>query len=341
MQFLVLLATHGDNPLYIAHYARGLLRRGDRDEARLLLAKLQEFEPGGSRAVEIEARILQSQGEGDKAVALLKGYAERPGQEAVIVEKVAALLEELGQNAAAEAMLRALIARSSPPRPESVLNLAALPGGGTGAQEALDLCAGAWASGNPESVAGACEFILTNAAVSNGDRQRVSKWLEEAIGAHPQSAMLRLYLGNLRVSAGHPREGDALYRQAVERDKDGTAALNNLAYLLALEHKDVPEALTLINRAIARAGPIAELLDTPALVYLAAGAKPPGDQGPGAGQRTGARLRPSIITSVRRTRPHMTSGRPMRPIKRGSPRGYRKRNSTPWSGRATRSWPPS
>ena len=46
-------------------------------------------------------------------------------------------------------------------------------------------------------------------------------------------------------------------------------ALNNLAWLLALQHKNGTEALKFINRAIDLAGPVAELFDTRAIVHLA------------------------------------------------------------------------
>ena len=48
-------------------------------------------------------------------------------------------------------------------------------------------------------------------------------------------------------------------------------ALNNLAYLLALNGGSQAEALALIQRAIDQAGPDPEMLDTRALVYLKGG----------------------------------------------------------------------
>jgi Flp pilus assembly protein TadD len=62
------------------------------------------------------------------------------------------------------------------------------------------------------------------------------------------------------------------YRRALALD-DGTRidALNNLAYLLALRRKDLVEAQSLVGKAIALAGPRTSLLDSRALVELAAG----------------------------------------------------------------------
>jgi cellulose synthase operon protein C len=67
-------------------------------------------------------------------------------------------------------------------------------------------------------------------------------------------------------------EEEASYRQALALD-DGTRidALNNLAYLLALRKKDLPEAQSLVGKAIALVGPRTSLLDSRAVVELAAG----------------------------------------------------------------------
>jgi cellulose synthase operon protein C len=61
------------------------------------------------------------------------------------------------------------------------------------------------------------------------------------------------------------------YRRALALD-DGARidALNNLAYLLALRKKNLTEAQSLVGRAIALAGPRTSLLDSRALVELAA-----------------------------------------------------------------------
>jgi tetratricopeptide (TPR) repeat protein len=65
---------------------------------------------------------------------------------------------------------------------------------------------------------------------------------------------------------------EALYGQILERDSKNWVVMNNLAWLLALHKHDLAEALVQINHAMDRAGPLAELRDTRALVYLALGA---------------------------------------------------------------------
>jgi tetratricopeptide (TPR) repeat protein len=65
-----------------------------------------------------------------------------------------------------------------------------------------------------------------------------------------------------------------LYRQALATDSNNIVALNNLAWILAHERRDLPQALEMIQRAVALAGPIVDLLDTRAKVYVALGRAP-------------------------------------------------------------------
>src|SRR5262249_30711997 len=57
---------------------------------------------------------------------------------------------------------------------------------------------------------------------------------------------------------------------ALEEAPRNAVALNNLAYLLAMKEGETAEALGLVERALEQAGPQAELLDTRAVVRLAA-----------------------------------------------------------------------
>jgi hypothetical protein len=54
----------------------------------------------------------------------------------------------------------------------------------------------------------------------------------------------------------------------LRQNKDDVVPLNNLAYLLASTGSNGVEALSLIDQAVALMGPVDELLDTRATVYL-------------------------------------------------------------------------
>ncbi len=76
-------------------------------------------------------------------------------------------------------------------------------------------------------------------------------------------------LANLANIAGDYSAAEKHYRRSLELIPDNPAALNELALVLAVKDKDLPEALQLIDRAMAMAGPLPTLLDTRATVYIA------------------------------------------------------------------------
>src|SRR5262249_52092609 len=114
----------GGNPEYLAHFVRSLLRHDETTEARRWLVALQRAEPGGPRAVELEARVLAKEGQGRDAVRLVAEYARKQAAEKknpAMLAAGAGLLDELGEKADAEALYREFAAGG---QPEAVLLLA-------------------------------------------------------------------------------------------------------------------------------------------------------------------------------------------------------------------------
>ena len=101
--------------------------------------------------------------------------------------------------------------------------------------------------------------------------ERVASWIQEGLEQKPKSSILIIALANLRERQGRFQEAEALYRQDIDQGEGDVVSLNNLAWLLALRNEKGNGALDLINRAIARRGPIAELLDTRGVVYMMTG----------------------------------------------------------------------
>jgi tetratricopeptide (TPR) repeat protein len=73
--------------------------------------------------------------------------------------------------------------------------------------------------------------------------------------------------------AGQEEKAEKLYRDVLNRsDTDASqkaVAYNNLAFVLASQRKNLPEALDLINRAGSELGMRSDILDTRGMVYLA------------------------------------------------------------------------
>jgi tetratricopeptide (TPR) repeat protein len=135
--------------------------------------------------------------------------------------------------------------------------------------EALDLCGRAWEVCTPEVAARMSLAVLRSGVSERGQMARVEGWFQKALAKGPAvSPEFLLSLADLKDLQGDYADAEAAYRKLLARDGDNSAALNNLAWLLAAKGGDAQEALRLINRAIDRAGPCAELLDTRAFVQL-------------------------------------------------------------------------
>jgi predicted Zn-dependent protease len=80
---------------------------------------------------------------------------------------------------------------------------------------------------------------------------------------------LLLAMARLRMTQRRFDEAESLLREGIGKEGSNVTCLASLALLLAHQHSYVDEALPLVERAIAVAGPAPELLDTRAMVYLA------------------------------------------------------------------------
>jgi tetratricopeptide (TPR) repeat protein len=236
-----LCEAYGREPAYLSRLAHNLLRREKPDEARPVVERLEALEkerqapPGSPGTVELRARLLEATGAGPRAVALLEAHAAREGA-----------------------------------RPEDVL----LPINSLARQKqydrALALMERAWQTKCPPDVLAGPHLWLLRAAGQTGEPlARAERLFRAALGAAPRSAALLFALGGLEDLRGRFDEAEADYRRVLAAEPDNSAALNNLAWLLALRGHKGAEALPLIQRAIDLYGPRPDLLDTRALVYLA------------------------------------------------------------------------
>jgi tetratricopeptide (TPR) repeat protein len=227
---------------FFAYFGRSLIRQREFEEASRCIEQLerletaQKLEPGAHGSVELKAMALDVRGQSDKAVELLKSRAERPGA-----------------------------------KPEETLVLAGYLARQGKLSEALDWCERATNTCPSETVAAILVALLRTAPPKPEDAARVERWLRAALEKKPDSAALLLHLSDLRDIQGQFQDVEGLCRQVLDRDSKNLVALNNLAWMLALRSGKGDEALALIDRAIEQAGPLAGLLDTRAVVYLALG----------------------------------------------------------------------
>jgi predicted Zn-dependent protease len=255
----------------LSHFQSGQDRR-DLIEAQELIDKLKLLRPDTLSLVELEARLYKAQDRISRSVELIETTAGRPKLPEGTQKRLARLAEELGQADLAERLLRSLISRSA--RVQDRLALAEFLARQGRVKEALEECDALWkTTTNPEELVQSTLNVLQASGGKRDEAQvkQVAGWLERGHTLKPRSSIMTIGLGNLREWQGRFQEAEGLYRQGIDRGENEIIAMNNLAWLLALRNERGTAALDLINRAIARRGPLPELLDTRGVVYMVAG----------------------------------------------------------------------
>jgi len=266
-ELLDLAVANDKNPVVLGQVVRALLRHGKAAEATPWIDKLAAVAPGKPETIELQVQVLKNTGAQPKAVALVSAYAQ--GKDARL-DFAARWLEVLDEHAAAEKHYRALAANAK--QPESVLTLAMFLGRQKRLPEALAICEQAWTTCRPDAVASTGISLLRmfepTTEASNDAKEQVERGLLEAIRQNPKARALPLLLSELYDLRGEHDRAITILRDMHKQDAKNVVILNNLAYLVAVRLGDAAGALPMINEAIAIAGPVDELLDTRASVYL-------------------------------------------------------------------------
>ena len=106
-------------------------------------------------------------------------------------------------------------------------------------------------------------------AIAPAQLERLDAILSAALEKYARPAALLWVAGRLRDVEGKYDEAEALYREAIQKEPANVAALNELAWLLALRGQKTEEARELIEKAVKLVGPQPSFLDTRAVVELA------------------------------------------------------------------------
>lgn len=108
-----------------------------------------------------------------------------------------------------------------------------------------------------------------------GETQRIMKRTQEALqtlrkgqALQPNNPQVNLQLALTLDAAGLQRESLPIYENVVKNQPDNPIALNNLAYMMAEEGRDLDLALTYAQRARQRAPGSLDIADTLGWVYL-------------------------------------------------------------------------
>ncbi len=240
-------------PRHLAYYIQTLLDHKELTGAEKELKRLEALEkeraaePNAFAAVELQARLLEEQQQGNKAVELLEEHRKRPNghpDEVLLIVNSLARQKKFGR--------------------------------------AVDRCLQAWKNDKcaPEVIGGVSVAVLREMQISDPASMdqvaSIEQYLREALKSHPKNIVLMLHLAELYDLQSRWRDAETTYRRVLEADNEpkNIVALNNLAWLLT-QHANDPqkhrEALTRIDEAIECIGPRADLMDTRGLVYMKLG----------------------------------------------------------------------
>jgi len=217
--------------------------------------------------MELKVRLLSAQGEQDQAMKVLDGWVgTKKEKDPTVFAAAAGLSEQLGDVVAAERYYRLYATKAK--GAEGTLMLARFLGRQkNGLAEAIECCRRAWRNSPVDEVAATLMTVLRTSRPRDEDFQLEEGELQVA-KERESRPILELSLAAIHEMRGKYDEAEKIYRQVLARDVNNPIALNNLAWVLALQNRNNEYALELITSAYGQLGPIAELLDTRGVIYF-------------------------------------------------------------------------
>ena len=280
-----LLASHGSEPRFVTSYVQALLQHNEVGEAELWLQRLEELAPERFLTKALRAEALFQRRRFGLALKTLKAASSSPGGEqadtgdrvllvAATLEKFAQRLAEAGEDSVASQFAReaeALYREYAGQESAKKLVFAAFLARQGETDRALALTEQWWDTSDPETVANAISALLAGDTAGREHVRRAETILLAALEKYDRPVPLLRITADLHNFYGRYAEAERLYGELLKKNPGNVVALNNLAVLLALQHRQLGGAQRLIARAIELAGPVATLLDSRAIVHLAAG----------------------------------------------------------------------
>jgi tetratricopeptide (TPR) repeat protein len=278
-----------ENQAYLRNFIGLLLKHGEVKEAASyyeLLRPLIKSPPSATDLV-LEARIIVSKGEIDKAITMLNGLVPRPlpADRVAALGQVGALFEQLANEIDdpddAERLLAEARARCEEFAQQSnergALALMAFESRQSPLVMVLEAGKNAIQDNPALTVAG----IAVDAARRRPEEitpeftAAIEGWIEQAKADETQSARPELLLADLLDLQGDYDGASSIYRDLLKRESliplERAGCLNNLAYIMVMKDSNWEEAQPMVAEAIDLLGPRAQLLDTRAMVELARG----------------------------------------------------------------------
>lgn len=272
-ELLSIVSDPNAPPAVVGMLVEKLIDHDEIENARAWLKRLAKTAPTAPVTLALEARIAAATN--DRSAAAESARKLMPKQnvaadQAGQLTAIARLMEDLDFPKAADQVL----AKLSELSPEGVIARAEFLGRHDRSTEALELLEKKWDGLSLERLLSAAVSIARSQGTATEQAERLDGWFAKARRIDPGSITIPLLEAELRSLQHRPQDVDAIYRELLARPgltPMQTAIIsNNLAFHLAAA-PTVREARTLIDAAIGTLGPHPDLLDTRALVHLAAG----------------------------------------------------------------------
>ncbi|HEV2971801.1 MAG TPA: tetratricopeptide repeat protein [Pirellulales bacterium] len=271
-EMLALVSQSKADPNLYGVFVDMLIRNNQVADADSWLDKLNSVQKGAGLLLRAQVRVKQ--GRPIEAIALLNQILPPrpvPKNQASQLRTVALLMDQLELHTQAEELYREYMTYE--PGVGS-LQLAAFLGRIGRLDDALDLCETALQTQPRASALQAIDEVLHGQPrrVEPRHFERVGKWFDGLLRDDPESPALLMEYANFLSAAGQDDKAAAIYRDVLKRS-DLTAVykaetLNNLAFVLAGQRKNLPEALDLVNQSAKILGPKSDVLDTRGMIYL-------------------------------------------------------------------------
>jgi tetratricopeptide (TPR) repeat protein len=139
-------------------------------------------------------------------------------------------------------------------------------------QQSLGLIDNCWElSGDPALLAMTISSVFRAQGVQPEQVQHAEQVLQAGLKKHGPSVPLLSAMGQFCTVQGRYGDAERYYREILKKEPNHPVVLNNLAVLLALQQKNLDEALEAIEKALRIAGPMGQMLDSRATVYIMRG----------------------------------------------------------------------
>ena len=271
-------------PRYLVFYINTLLEKKELDDANNWLQTLEKSDPNLFDTMQLKAEYQFLRGNfkvaGDLAMAFLDNPLAQPkdrGQQLLLVAQVMEKFSDrlkvggkqivakgFGENA--DTLFASL--RSKKISETGDIFFAAYLARQKRIRECLDVLEQCWDKCPAENLQLPAVLMMHSKAANSAQYQQLEKILVAASNKSKRPVALLLVLADLYAQQQQYDKSIAAYREILAKDPRSYQTMNNLGLNLARAAQNLDEALKLVNDAMAISGPMAEVLDTRAVVHI-------------------------------------------------------------------------